>query len=95
MGYTGAPIGDPTPINKTIARCAKNSEGLYQQGTTWFTDGTSGWTQTCAGLYWDKAWEPEPAPDAAWDEDDYDEVIHEEWNCIIDEYGDEDCWQVY
>ena len=53
MGYTGAPTGDPTPINKSIARCAKSSEGLYEQGTTWFTDGTSGWTQYCSNNFHD------------------------------------------
>lgn len=53
MGYTGAPTGDPTPINKSIARCAKSSEGLYEQGTTWFTDGTSGWTQYCSDNFHD------------------------------------------
>lgn len=52
-GYTGAPTGDPTPINKSIARCAKSSEGLYEQGTTWFTDGTSGWTQYCSNNFHD------------------------------------------
>ena len=30
-----------------IASCATDPM-LYQPGTTWFTDGTSGWTQTCA-----------------------------------------------
>ena len=30
-----------------IASCATDPT-LYQPGTTWFTDGTSGWTQTCA-----------------------------------------------
>ncbi|MFC3848760.1 hypothetical protein ACFORJ_01060 [Corynebacterium hansenii] len=53
MGYTGAPTGDPTPINKSIARCAKLSEGLYERGTTWFTDGTSGWTQYCSNNFYD------------------------------------------
>lgn len=60
-GYTGAPTGDPTPINKSIARCGKSSEGLYEQGTTWFTDGTSGWTQYCSNNFYDgppPAYEP-------------------------------------
>lgn len=63
-GYTGAPTGEPTPLNKTIARCAKSSEGIYERGTTWFTDGTSGWTQYCADNFHDgppPAYE-EPAP---------------------------------
>lgn len=53
LGYTGAPTGDPTPINKNISRCAKSSEGLYEQGTTWFTDGTTGWTQYCSINFYD------------------------------------------
>lgn len=52
-GYTGAPTGEPTAINKTISHCAKSSQGLYEQGTTWFTDGTSGWTQYCANNFYD------------------------------------------
>lgn len=51
-GFTGAPEGDPTPLpGKTIARCATSEEGMYQQGTTWFTDGTTGWTETCAAQF--------------------------------------------
>ena len=64
-GYTGAPTGDPTPIDKSIARCAKSSEGLYEQGTTWFTDGTSGWTQYCSDNFHDgppHAYEPYTPP---------------------------------
>ena len=52
-GYTDAPNGEPTAINKTISHCAKSSQGLYEQGTTWFTDGTSGWTQYCANNFYD------------------------------------------
>lgn len=35
------------PAEPQIASCATDPT-LYQRGTTWFTDGTSGWTQTCA-----------------------------------------------
>ncbi|MBC6757907.1 MULTISPECIES: hypothetical protein [unclassified Corynebacterium] len=52
-GYTDAPNGEPTAINKAISHCAKSSQGLYEQGTTWFTDGTSGWTQYCANNFYD------------------------------------------
>ncbi|WP_295624175.1 hypothetical protein [uncultured Corynebacterium sp.] len=51
-GYTGAPQGEPTPLpGKTIASCASAADGLYEQGTTWFTDGTTGWTETCAAQF--------------------------------------------
>lgn len=43
--------GDSTSNGKNIARCAKSSEGLYEQGTTWFTDGTTGWTQYCSNIF--------------------------------------------
>lgn len=63
LGLTDRQSGEPTPIDKTIARCAKRSEGLYEQGTTWFTDGTTGWTTYCAGRFNDG---PPPAPVPAW-----------------------------
>ncbi|MDO5373811.1 MAG: hypothetical protein Q4F10_10195 [Corynebacterium glutamicum] len=34
-------------MNKIISSCATDPT-IYQRGTTWFTDGTSGWTQICA-----------------------------------------------
>lgn len=34
-------------LNKTIDHCATDPN-LYQPGTTFFTDGTTGWTQECA-----------------------------------------------
>lgn len=47
IGYTGAPgHSTPGPLDKTIASCG--SPDMYQRGTTFFTDGTSGWTQQCA-----------------------------------------------
>jgi len=47
IGYTEAPgIAQPTVMNKTISYCGE--PGLHETGTTFFTDGTSGWTQTCA-----------------------------------------------
>lgn len=48
VGYTGAPNGDPQPlVGKVIDYCMDSS--MYQAGTTMFTDGTTGWTQDCAG----------------------------------------------
>ena len=47
IGYTGAPgVDHPHLLNKTISSCG--NPNLYQTGTTFFTDGTSGWTQHCA-----------------------------------------------
>ncbi|WP_228044550.1 acyltransferase [Rhodococcus pyridinivorans] len=48
VGFTGAPNGDPQPlVGKTIDYCMDGD--MYQPGTTQFTDGTTGWTQECAG----------------------------------------------
>ncbi|WP_228287053.1 MULTISPECIES: acyltransferase [Rhodococcus] len=48
VGYTGAPNGDPQPLaGKVIDYCMTGP--MYQTGTTQFTDGTTGWTQECAG----------------------------------------------
>lgn len=55
VGLTDRQSGIPTPINSTISRCAASSEGLYEQGTTWFTDGTSGWTTHCSERFWNGA----------------------------------------
>ncbi|AZA10357.1 hypothetical protein [Corynebacterium gerontici] len=47
MGYTEAPgQTTPTPMNKVIQSCGQ--KGLHERGTTFFTDGTSGWTEQCA-----------------------------------------------
>lgn len=48
VGFTGAPNGDPRPLNKTIFYCMDDPS--YQPGTTMFTDGTTGWTSFCAGM---------------------------------------------
>lgn len=60
IGHTEAP-GQATPsvMNKTIASCGDPS--LHETGTTFFTDGTSGWTQTCANKMM-AARPAEPAP---------------------------------
>lgn len=47
---TESPVPEAAPSaakEPQIASCATDPM-LYQRGTTWFTDGTSGWTQTCA-----------------------------------------------
>lgn len=47
MGYTEAPGQTaPTPMEKVIDYCGDPS--IHETGTTFFTDGTSGWTQQCA-----------------------------------------------
>ena len=47
VGYVGAPGSSPIGLlDKTIASCG--TPGVHESGTTFFTDGTSGWTQNCA-----------------------------------------------
>ena len=48
VGFTGAPNGDPQPLDKTISYCMDDPS--YQPGTTMFTDGTTGWTSYCSGM---------------------------------------------
>lgn len=55
VGLTDRQSGTPTRINSSISRCATSSEGLYEQGTTWFADGTTGWTPHCSERFWDGA----------------------------------------
>lgn len=47
IGFTGAPgVDSPRVLDKTIERCG--DVALHQTGTTFFTDGTTGWTETCS-----------------------------------------------
>lgn len=47
IGFTGAPGVDfPRVLDKTIASCGDPM--IHETGTTFFTDGTSGWTEECA-----------------------------------------------
>ncbi|OFQ55600.1 hypothetical protein [Corynebacterium sp. HMSC074H12] len=47
IGFTEAPgAAQPSPMEKTIASCGDPS--LHETGTTFFSDGTSGWTQQCS-----------------------------------------------
>lgn len=47
IGFTGAPsVDSPHELDKQISSCGDPS--IHEVGTTFFTDGTSGWTETCA-----------------------------------------------
>lgn len=47
IGMTEAPgAAQPSVMNKSVESCGDAT--LHQLGTTFFTDGTSGWTQQCA-----------------------------------------------
>lgn len=47
VGITGAPsVETPRVLDKQIASCGDPT--MHQTGTTFFTDGTSGWTETCS-----------------------------------------------
>ena len=47
IGYTEAPGQvEPQVMEKQIASCGDPS--IHQTGTTFFTDGTTGWTENCA-----------------------------------------------
>ncbi|MFP7366319.1 hypothetical protein SFC07_11200 [Corynebacterium callunae] len=47
IGITGAPGTEPIrELDKTIASCGDPTQ--HQAGTTFFTDGTSGWTEFCS-----------------------------------------------
>ena len=62
-GYTEAPgQAAPSEMNKTVASCG--DPALHEIGTTFFTDGSSGWTQQCANqmMAQQPAAAPEPAP---------------------------------
>lgn len=50
IGMTEAPgAAQPSVMNKVIQSCGDDPM-MYQPGTTFFTDGTTGWTEQCAGL---------------------------------------------
>lgn len=47
IGMTEAPgAAQPTEMNKTIQSCGE--VGLHETGTTFFTDGSTGWTEQCS-----------------------------------------------
>lgn len=56
IGSTGCLPGnrgcEPQVLDKEIERCATADEyDIDQRGKTWFTDGTTGWTERCAAEY--------------------------------------------
>lgn len=47
VGYTEAPgVAAPTVMDKEVLRCGTAAESM-EPGTTFFTDGTTGWTAAC------------------------------------------------
>ncbi|MGP9725514.1 hypothetical protein ACT3SZ_16045 [Corynebacterium sp. AOP40-9SA-29] len=47
IGFTGAPgVDHPRVLDKQIASCGDPQ--LHETGTSFFTDGTSGWTEQCS-----------------------------------------------
>lgn len=47
VGFTGAPsVETPRVLDKQISHCGDPL--MHQTGTTFFTDGTSGWTEACS-----------------------------------------------
>lgn len=75
VGYTGAP-GHESPhcLGTQIASCGTSN---HQTGTTFFTDGTSGWTQTCQDQMLANYAPPPPAP--TFDQDEYNQQFAEEY----------------
>ena len=45
-GFTGAPGSPIVELDKTISHCGDPM--MYETGTTFFTDGSTGWTETCS-----------------------------------------------
>lgn len=75
-GYTGAPGSEsPRCLDKQIASCGDAS--IHQMGTTFFTDGSSGWTQTCQDTM--AATHVPPAPAPTFDQDAYNKQFEEEY----------------
>jgi hypothetical protein len=75
VGYQGAP-GHESPhcLGTQIASCGTAD---HQTGTTFFTDGTSGWTQTCQDQML-AAYVP-PPPDPTFDQDAYNQQYADEY----------------
>ena len=77
VGYTAAP-GHESPhcLGKQIASCGTAN---HQTGTTFFTDGTSGWTQTCQDQMQAAYVPPAPDPVPTFDQNAYNEQFAEEY----------------
>ncbi len=74
VGITGAPGSEsPHCLGTQIASCGSS---IHETGTTFFTDGTSGWTQTCADQM--LATYVPPAP-STFDQDAYNEQFADEY----------------
>lgn len=74
-GYQGAPGHEaPHCLGKQIASCGSAN---HQTGTTFFTDGTSGWTQTCADQMLATYVPPPPVP--TFDQEAYNQQFAEEY----------------
>lgn len=75
-GYTEAPgTENARCLDKQIASCGDTS--IHEMGTTFFTDGTSGWTQTCQNSMAATYVPPTPAP--TFDQDAYNQQFAEEY----------------
>ena len=91
IGHTEAPgQANPSVMNKPIASCGTPS--MPETGTTFFTDGTSGWTLTCANkMMAARPAEPAPAPDDSYYEgylDGYDDAQYDGGYDDYDDYSD-------
>lgn len=70
-------------MDKQISHCGSTT--LHETGTTFFTDGTSGWTQTCAsqmlakGVPSQVSQPDSPTPEPSFDQDAYNEQFAEEY----------------
>ncbi|MDY3127661.1 MAG: hypothetical protein SOW59_05980 [Corynebacterium sp.] len=63
VGFMGAPgQSDPVPLDKAVQSCGDIS--IHETGTTFFSDGTSGWTEQCSNqmMAARQAQPPAPAP---------------------------------
>ena len=75
-GITGAPGSESARcLDKQIASCGDAS--IHQMGTTFFTDGTTGWTQSCQNSM--SATYVPPAPEPSFDQDAYNQQFAEEY----------------
>ena len=70
VGMTGAPGHDtPKPLDKAVSHCGDPRS--MESGTTFFTDGTTGWTQGCADVMYPQQVEmrgEDPAPQSSGDD---------------------------
>ena len=61
IGMTEAPgAAQPTEMNKTIQSCGE--VGMHETGTTFFTDGSTGWTEQCSSTMMQQSLPMDAAP---------------------------------